>query len=165
MSAKFNQFNLKCRANDQTPGERYVGSEFDRLISGFLLLLCLPIIVLNTLLALIQKKPVFVIQQQEDCLGRVVEFSYFRFGVMKGLGVLGAVFSKRISFCGMPLNIELTANQQTILHRYQHIPPGLLDAINVHQSIGLSTEDKIALLEKQLMRHESTIYYSYSRGG
>jgi N-acetylglucosaminyldiphosphoundecaprenol N-acetyl-beta-D-mannosaminyltransferase len=134
-----NQSNDKC----------YVGCEFNRAISACLLVLCLPIIIVNTLLAVLQKKSVLQPVRQKDCLKRVVEYYHFSSGLMKNIAVLGAVFNKRISLCGMPMNIELTRKNRAVLSYYSYIPAGLFDAITVHQSGGLHTVNKVVLLKNQ----------------
>ena len=151
MSSEFISVKLRNQnlAINQSDDKRYVGCEFNRAISACLLILCLPIIIVNTLLAVLQKKSVLQQIRQKDCLGRVVEYYHFNSGVMKSIAVLGAVFSKRISLCGMPINIKLTSENRAMLSRYRYIPAGLFDALTVHQSGGLHTRDKVVLLEKQ----------------
>ncbi|MFT5813516.1 MAG: exopolysaccharide biosynthesis WecB/TagA/CpsF family protein [Psychroserpens sp.] len=151
MSPKFIQVKFK-RHNveiNQSQDKLYAGCELNRIISACLLVLCLPIIVVNTLLALLQKKSVLQQVRHKDCLNRVVEYYHFSTGVMKNIAALGAVVSKRISLCGMPINIELTSKDKAALSRYSHIQAGFFDAITVHQSGGLRTVDNVVLLEKQ----------------
>ncbi|MFT4995311.1 MAG: exopolysaccharide biosynthesis WecB/TagA/CpsF family protein [Paraglaciecola sp.] len=149
MSAKTIQFTIKNPSTDRVPDKSYAGSELNRSISGLVLILCLPFILVNTLLAIVTKKPVLELVRKKDCLGRVVEYCHFTCGVMKNIAVLGAIFRKRISLCGMPLDIELTNEQRIELLGYSHIPAGLVDAINVRQSGGLSMVNKVVLLKKQ----------------
>ena len=151
MSSKVIPVNLKHHNVELTQSQhkRYAGTELNRAISSCLLVLCLPIMMINTLLALLQNKAVLQQIQQKDCLDRVVKYYHFSSGVMKNIAALGAVFSQRISLCGMPINIELTKSNRAMLSHYRHIPTGLFDAITVHQSGGLHTVDKVVLLEQQ----------------
>ena len=134
---------------NQSDDKHYVGRELNQAISACLLVLCLPIIIVNTLLALFQNKSVLQPVRQIDCLGRAVKYYHFNSGLMRNVASLGAVFSKHISLCGMPINIELTSESRAKLSGYSHIPAGLFDAVTVHQSAGLHTLDKVVLLEKQ----------------
>ncbi|PKH03012.1 glycosyltransferase [Psychromonas sp. MB-3u-54] len=134
---------------NRSQDKRYAGCELNQAISVCLLVLCLPIILVNTLLALIQNKSVLQPVQQKDCLKRVVEYYHFSSGVMKNIAVLEAVFSKRISLCGMPMNIELTRKNRAVLSCYSYIPAGLFDAITIHESSGLHTVNKVVLLKNQ----------------
>jgi exopolysaccharide biosynthesis WecB/TagA/CpsF family protein len=151
MSPKFIQVKFKSHNVEinQSEDKLYAGCELNRVISACLLVLCLPIIAVNTLLALLQKKSVLQQVRHKDCLNRVVEYYHFSSGVMKNIAALGAIVSKRISLCGMPINIELTSKDKAALSRYRHIQAGFFDAITVHQSGGLHTVDKVVLLEKQ----------------
>jgi exopolysaccharide biosynthesis WecB/TagA/CpsF family protein len=51
--------------------------------------------------------------------------------------------------CGMPIDIELTAQQIERLQSYSFIPAGLFDAVTLHQASGLVTIEKYELLEQQ----------------
>jgi N-acetylglucosaminyldiphosphoundecaprenol N-acetyl-beta-D-mannosaminyltransferase len=149
MSTKSIQFGLKGRSTDKSSKQPYAGSGYDRPISAFLLTLFLPIIMINTLLAIVQNKPLLIKLRKKDCLGREIEYCHFSSGVMKNLAALGGIFNRRVSLCGMPLNLELTYKQRAKLRSYNHIPAGLIDAINLRISGGLSAENQVALLHKQ----------------
>jgi N-acetylglucosaminyldiphosphoundecaprenol N-acetyl-beta-D-mannosaminyltransferase len=151
MSSKFIQIMFKPNSVEinQSQNKLYKGCEFNRVISICLLVLCLPIIVVNTVLALLQKKSVLQQVRHQDCLNRVVDYYHFSSGVMKNIAALEAVVSKRISLCGMPIDIELTSKDKAALFHYRHIKAGFFNAITVHQSGGLHTVDKVVLLEKQ----------------
>jgi exopolysaccharide biosynthesis WecB/TagA/CpsF family protein len=149
MSANPFLCNVSSRAVDGIQQQRYLGTEFNRPISACLLVMSLPILILNTCLALAKGKTVFEYSTKQDCLGRHVQYQTFSSGLFKGLPMLWAVMSKRISLCGMPIDIELTAHQIERLQAYSFIPAGLFDALTLHQASGLVTIEKYELLEQQ----------------
>ena len=161
MPVKIKNHNSVIRRLDN---KRYVGCELNRAISVCLLVLCLPIIIINVLLAVLQKKSVLQHLRQKDCLGRVVEYDHFSSGVMRNIASLGAVFNKHISLCGMPINIKLTSKSRAKLSHYRHIPAGLFDAVTVHQSAGLHSIDKVVLLKKQFAGTRSSYLILFLRG-
>jgi len=148
MPAKPFVLHVKSRVID-TQQKYYLGTEFNCLISVCLLLIGLPIIVLNIGLSLVKGKAVFEYFSKQDCLGRPVQYQYFSFGLCRGLPMLWAVLNKRISLCGMPVDIELSKQQSIRLQPYYFIPAGLFDAVTLHQASGLACIEKTVLLEKQ----------------
>ena len=149
MSGKPFLLYVRSRVVDGTEQQRYFGTEFNRPTSACLLLISLPILILNTFIALTKGKSVFEYSLKQDCLGRPVQYQYFSSGILKGLPMLWSVLTKRISLCGMPVDIEMTKQQTERLQAYSFIPAGLFDAVTLHQASGLVTIDKTELLEKQ----------------
>ena len=149
MSGKPFLLYVRSRVVDGTEQQRYFGTEFNRPTSACLLLISLPILILNTFIALTKGKSVFEYSLKQDCLGRPVRYQYFSSGILKGLPMLWSVLTKRISLCGMPVDIEMTKQQTERLQAYSFIPAGLFDAVTLHQASGLVTIDKTELLEKQ----------------
>jgi exopolysaccharide biosynthesis WecB/TagA/CpsF family protein len=149
MSTKPLLLNVRSRVVDDTQQQRYLGTEFNRPISACLLLLSLPIFVLNICLALVKGKEVFEYSKKKDCLGRPVYYQNFSSGVFKGLPMLWAVLTQRISLCGMPVDIKLNKQQTKYLQSYSFIPSGLFDAVTLHQASGLASIEKSELLEQQ----------------
>jgi N-acetylglucosaminyldiphosphoundecaprenol N-acetyl-beta-D-mannosaminyltransferase len=109
----------------------------------------LPVILMNSVLALLCREPILKHYIQHDCLGRTVHFHTFSRGLFTSMPMLWSVFSKRMSLCGMPIDIALDESQKQRLQRYSHIPAGLFDAVTLHQSSGLATTEKSRLLENQ----------------
>jgi N-acetylglucosaminyldiphosphoundecaprenol N-acetyl-beta-D-mannosaminyltransferase len=149
MSGKPFLLNIRNGVVDRTDQQRYLGTELNRPISACLLLMSLPILILNTCMALAKGKVVFEYSLKQDCLGRPVQYQRFSSGVFKSLPMLWGVLTKRISLCGMPVDIELTEEQTELLEPYSFIPAGLFDAVTLHQASGLVTIDKSELLERQ----------------
>jgi exopolysaccharide biosynthesis WecB/TagA/CpsF family protein len=148
MPAKPFVLHVRSRVVD-TQQKRYLGAELNRPICACLLLVSIPIFVLNIGLSLVKGKAVFEYFSKQDCLGRPVQYQYFSSGLFKGLPMLWAVLNKRISLCGMPIDIELSKQQSTRLQPYYFIPAGLFDAVTLHQASGLASIEKTVLLEKQ----------------
>lgn len=149
MSTKPLLLNIRSRVVNDSQQQRYLGSEFNRPLSVCLLLVSLPIFVFNTCLALVKGKAVFEYTQKQDCLGRQVQYQSFSSGMFRGLPMLWAVFTKRISLCGMPIGIQLTKLQTKRLQPYSFIPAGLFDAVTLHQASGLASVEKSVLLKQQ----------------
>jgi exopolysaccharide biosynthesis WecB/TagA/CpsF family protein len=149
MSAKPLLLNVRSRVDDYNQQKRYLGTELNCPISACLLLICLPIFVFNTCLALGKGKAIFEYSKKHDCLGRSVQYQRFSSGLFKGLPMLWAVLTKRISLCGMPVGIELNKQQKVQIKLYSYIPAGLFDAVNLHQAIGLANIEKSVLLKQQ----------------
>ena len=149
MSTKPLLMNVRIRVVDDTQQQRYLGTGFNRPIGACLLLVSLPIFILNTALSLVKGKAVFEYSEKQDCLGRPVKYQTFSSGVIKGLPMLWAVLTQRISLCGMPIDIELNKKQTEYLQPYSFIPAGLFDAVTLHQASGLVSIEKSVLLEQQ----------------
>ena len=149
MSTKPLLLNVRSRVVNDTQQQRYIGTELNRPISACLLLMSLPIFILNTCLALVSGKVVFEFSRKEDCLGRPVQYQRFSSGLFKGLPMLWAVFTQRISFCGMPVGITLSKKEKARVQTYSFIPAGLFDTVTLHQASGLATIKKSVLLEQQ----------------
>jgi len=149
MSTKPLLHNVRSRVVDNAQQQLYLGTEFNRPISACLLVISLPILVLNTCLAFFKGKAVFEYSKKQDCLGRLIHYQSFSSGVFKGLPMLLAVLTKRMSLCGMPVNIQLNPQQIEKLQSYSFIPAGLFDAVTLHQASGLASIEKLVLLEKQ----------------
>lgn len=149
MSGKPFVLYVRSRIVDDNVQQRYFGTEFNRPISACLLFISLPILILNTCVAVLKGKAVFEYSLKQDCLGRPVQYQHFSSGMLKGLPMLWSVLTKRISLCGMPVDIELTKQQAERLEAYSFIPAGLFDAVTLHQASGLVTIERTELLEKQ----------------
>jgi exopolysaccharide biosynthesis WecB/TagA/CpsF family protein len=149
MSGKPFFLYVRSRVVYDTVQQRYLGTEFNRPISACLLLISLPILILNTCVAVLKGKAVFEYSLKQDCLGRPVQYQRFSSGMLKGLPMLWSVLTKRISLCGMPVDIEMTKQQTERLLAYSFIPAGLFDAVTLHQASGLVTIEKTELLEQQ----------------
>jgi exopolysaccharide biosynthesis WecB/TagA/CpsF family protein len=149
MSGKPFFLYVRSRVAYDTVQQRYLGTEFNRPISACLLLISLPILILNTCVAVLKGKAVFEYSLKQDCLGRAVQYQRFSSGMLKGLPMLWRVLTKRISLCGMPVDIEMTKQQTERLLAYSFIPAGLFDAVTLHQASGLVTIEKTELLEQQ----------------
>lgn len=149
MSTKPLLLNVRSRAVDNSQKHHYLGTELNRPISACLLLISLPIFVLNTCLALAKGKAIFEYSKKKDCLGRPVQYQRFSSGLFKGSLMLWAVLTKRISLCGMPIDIKLSKEQKTRLQPYSYISAGLFDAVTLHQASGLASVEKSVLLEQQ----------------
>ncbi|MFT5841154.1 MAG: exopolysaccharide biosynthesis WecB/TagA/CpsF family protein [Flavobacteriales bacterium] len=149
MSTKPLLLNVRSRVVNDCRQQRYIGTELNRPISACLLLISLPIFILNTCLALVRGKVIFEYSKKQDCLGRPVEYQRFSSGLFKDLPMLWAVFSQRISLCGMPVGIKLSEKQKVRLQPYSFIPAGLFDSVTLHKASGLATIGKSALLEQQ----------------
>lgn len=149
MSTKPLLLNVRSRVVDDSLQHRYLGTEFNRPISVCLLLVSLPIFVLNACLALAKGKAIFEYTKKQDCLGRPVHYQSFSSGLFKGLPMLWAVLTKHMSFCGMPVGIQLNKQQTKCIQSYSYIPAGLFDAVTLHQASGLAVIDKLDLLEQQ----------------
>ncbi|MFT5923645.1 MAG: exopolysaccharide biosynthesis WecB/TagA/CpsF family protein [Paraglaciecola sp.] len=149
MSSKPFLFHARSRIVDDTEQQRYLGTEFNRPISACLLLISLPILILDICMAVIKGKAVLEYSLKQDCLGRPVQYQCFSSGILKGLPMLWGVLTKRISLCGMPVDIELSKQQTERLQSYSFIPAGLFDAVTLHQASGLVTIEKSELLKQQ----------------
>jgi exopolysaccharide biosynthesis WecB/TagA/CpsF family protein len=149
MSVKPFLLYVRSHVVDDTVQHRYLGTEFNRPISACLLLISLPILILNTCVALLKGKAVFEYSLKQDCLGRPVQYQRFSSGMLKGLPMLWSVLTNRISLCGMPVDIEMTKQQTRRLQAYYFIPAGLFDAVTLHQASGLVTIEKTELLKQQ----------------
>ena len=141
--------NVRSGDVDETKNKRYLGTGLNYPISACLLLGSLPILIMNTCLALVTGKQVFKYVKKQDCLGRAVEYQTFSSGLFKGLPMLWAVLSKKISLCGMPVGMKLTKIQRERLQPYSFVPAGLVDAVTLHQASGLASVDNAVLLEQQ----------------
>ena len=149
MSTKPLLLNVRSRDVDCNQQKRYLGTELNCPISACLLLISLPILIFNACMAVIKGKPIFDYVSKQDCLGRTVQYQRFSSGFFKGLPMLWAVLTKRISLCGMPVDISLNKKQIECLQSYSFISAGLFDAVTLHQASGLATTEKSELLIKQ----------------
>ncbi|MBL4631694.1 MAG: WecB/TagA/CpsF family glycosyltransferase [Paraglaciecola sp.] len=141
--------NIRSRVVDHAQKKHYLGSEFNGVISLFLLLISLPICLVNICLAFAKGKPIFEYSIKYDCLARNVQILTFSSGLLKGLPMLWEVLNKRISLCGMPVGVKLSKQQRAVIQPYAYICAGLCDAVTLHQASGLTCVDKTVLLEQQ----------------
>lgn len=149
MSTKPLLLNVRSRDVDCNQQKRYLGTELNCPISACLLLISLPILIFNTCIAVIKGKAILDYALKQDCLGRTVQYQQFSSGIFKGLPMLWAVLTKRISLCGMPVDIKLNKQQIERLQSYSFISAGLFDAVTLHQASGLATTEKSELLTQQ----------------
>jgi exopolysaccharide biosynthesis WecB/TagA/CpsF family protein len=140
---------INSRRHDLIRSESYTGLGLNRPIAAILCLLCLPIFLVNSLIGLLRAQPICKQVQTKDCLNRTINFQHFNFGIMKYTAVLWAVLDGRLSFCGLPMDCELDHLKRLNLYKFKYIPPGLIDAVNLHQSSGLAITDEDKLLEQQ----------------
>jgi hypothetical protein len=87
MSTKPLLLNVRSCVVGDTQQQHYLGIEFNRPISACLLLMSLPIVVLNTCLALGKGEAVSEYSKKQDCLGRPVQYQRFSSGLFQGAPV------------------------------------------------------------------------------
>ncbi|MCF2950425.1 WecB/TagA/CpsF family glycosyltransferase [Paraglaciecola aquimarina] len=126
-----------------------VGSKFDRIVSMFLLVIISPLLVCNVLFAKIKNKPILKTVQTKDCLNRMVQHYKFTSGLFKNSLILYAVFRQQLALCGMPIGLTLSQDQKNKLRNYNFILPGLFNAVRLHRSTGLTSQDSVTLLQEQ----------------
>lgn len=128
----------------------YKGTWLNKPIALVLIVICLPVWVINALLALSHRHSLFTYRNKIDALGRKVELRSFQHGVWTGSASLIDIFNKQLSFAGVTVDHSLSiAEQELILHRY-HIPTGLVSLHQVHKLIGLQQQTPFELLKTQL---------------
>lgn len=159
MLNKTAQLTMNRRVSDKPKKTVHIGSVFDRIVSAVLLLVCVPIFILNVIIAKVMSKPVFRKIQLKDCLSRSIQHFEFTSGMLKRGPILWVLFTRKISFCGMPLKLTLSKIQKSQLKRYHHVLPGLYDCASLHQSSGLILDDPVKLLKHQFT-HTLTGYIS-----
>ena len=124
MSTKPLLLNVRSRDVNDTQQQRYIGTELNRPISACLFFISLPIFILNTCLALVNGRAVFEYYKKQDSLDRSSQYQRFSSGLLKSLPMLWAVFTQRISLCGMPVDLEPSKKQKARLQSYSFIPAG-----------------------------------------
>lgn len=128
----------------------YSGVAFNKPLAIIALLVTSPILMINSVLALINRESVLTQVIKIDALGRSCQIREFRFGYCKKLARLLDIITGNISFCGVPLTHTLTISQQKDILSSYNVPAGIISAYDVHRLVGLVEKNKFRLLTQQL---------------
>lgn len=116
-----------------------------------LLLLCLfPVHLLNTIMALVNKKTVLVTHHKIDALGRIIKLYCFSCGYVKNSAVLLNIVTGQLAIVGVSLNHTIDKDAQAHILSNYRLLPGLISLYDLHQSVGLESESPYQLLLQQL---------------
>jgi N-acetylglucosaminyldiphosphoundecaprenol N-acetyl-beta-D-mannosaminyltransferase len=128
----------------------YRGPLIDRPLAFVLILLLLPCLLLNTAIALITKKNVFLFQHKTDALGRTLKLRFFNCGICLKTAVLIDIFLGKIGFCGIPLTHRVSPEIQLAAVKQLKSKAGIFSLYDLHVRTGLTVTSKEQLLEQQL---------------
>ncbi len=137
---------------------------FDQIFSLSLMALAAPVLVCNTLLALMAHQPILTRVHTRDCLNRTVNYYEFSCGLFTKLPILWAIFTKKLRFCGMPMRLKLTVEQQLELSAYHAELPGLVDGVSVQRLTGLKLMPPVESLKKQFSQSRAEYISLLIRG-
>jgi N-acetylglucosaminyldiphosphoundecaprenol N-acetyl-beta-D-mannosaminyltransferase len=122
----------------------------ERTLCGFLFISITPIVIFNSLIALLKGDAVFLLIEKTDALGRKVQVHNFTHGLIKKSALLLDIIHGQLSFLGISMNHSLSLSvQQEILAKYRS-KPGIFSLFDLHKSTGFSVTNKKQLLLKQL---------------
>jgi beta-1,4-glucosyltransferase len=130
--------------------QEYSGTFIDRPIVIVLILMLLPCFLINAMLALITNKSLFSLQHKTDALSRKVMLRNFSCGFFVKTAVLFDIYSRKISFCGVPLTHRLTPDVQFCVMNQIKCKAGIFSLFDLHLKTGLTVMTKEQLLEQQL---------------
>jgi len=130
--------------------QTYSGTYIDRPLALMLILILLPCLLINTLMALITRKNVFSIIRKTDALNRQVILHNFSCGIWTKTAVLYDICLGKISFCGVPLTHSLTPDIQFCVLNQIKCKAGIFSLYDLHLKTGLTVMSKPQLLEQQL---------------
>lgn len=119
-------------------------------IAGFLILLFLPVFLLNSVIALVSRKPIVTATRRLDALGRHRVLRRFSSGIATGSIALVDIFQGRLAFVGVSLNHALPRMQQLLITDMFDTTPGYISLYDVHQAIGIQQATPWQLLHQQL---------------
>lgn len=137
---------------DQEVRNNYLvnASSFNRALAYLFIIVVMPVMLFNSLWAMLKRAPVFSAIRKQDALGRLVVLHYFRYGILKHSGLLLDIAQGRLNFCGVHFSNTLTlAERHTICHHHL-TKAGIFNHFSLHQSSGLIVENEARLLIKQL---------------
>lgn len=123
----------------------YQGSWLGQPIALCLVAICLPIMLLNSLLAWSRRQP--IMHKADAAQPQQTEFSC---GILRSCAGLLRVASGRIALCGIAPSTELSAKQRESLKQRYVVHTALLDACLLHHRTGLAVTHNHTLLEQQL---------------
>lgn len=125
------------------------GVWLDKPIAALGLLALAPVAVINSALALAQRKAVFKHVERDDACGRRVVLTEFSSGILRTHSRLWNVMAGNINLCGFPFEQQLTKREcERLLSRY-NVKPGLTNLVSVREHTGLAIDSKLTALEQQ----------------
>ena len=128
----------------------YSGPLIDRPLAFVLILLLLPCLLLNTVIALMTKKNIFIFQQKTDALGRKLELRLFSCGIWLKTAMLIDICLGKVGFCGIPLTHRVSPEIQVAAVNQLYSKAGIFSLYDLHVRTGLTVTSKEKLLEQQL---------------
>jgi beta-1,4-glucosyltransferase len=128
----------------------YSGPLIDRPLAFVLILLLLPCLLLNTVIALMTKKNIFIFQQKIDALGRKLELRLFSCGIWLKTAMLIDICLGKVGFCGIPLTHRVSPEIQVAAAKQLYSKAGIFSLYDLHVRTGLTVTSKEKLLEQQL---------------
>jgi len=148
MQPENTQIVVSLPVNQPQPRRPYRGSWLGRPIALLLLLLCSPLLISNSLMALCLGRRVLLRpESHNDCQLQGARFST---GLFRNSACLFSLLAGRIALCGISPGSQLTNRQrQQLMQRYA-VKPALLDAAWLHSKTGLAVTNPYQLIEQQL---------------
>ncbi|WP_440873953.1 WecB/TagA/CpsF family glycosyltransferase [Thalassotalea sp. PLHSN55] len=145
--------NQLVSSNSQLDTHRkkiYQGSGFDHVIAVLLLIITLPVMLVNTLIAIVSNAPVFTTIGKTDALGRAITLRHFNKGIFCQSALLLDILQNKLAFCGISLKHQVSFEMQDIVKAQFDCKPALFSLYDLHQQTGLAVQDADELLLKQL---------------
>jgi len=128
----------------------YSGTCIDRPLAILFIFLLLPCFLINTLLALVTRRRVFLMLRKTDALNRQVIIHTFSCGIWLKSAVLFDICLGKISFCGIPITHSLSPDIQFCILNQIRSKAGIFSLYDLHLKTGLTIMSKAQLLEQQL---------------
>lgn len=123
--------------------------KLDKFLSGFLIFLVTPIMIINCLNALLLKRSIITSIYKTDALGHFVKISVFTSGFMKTSATLIDILKGNLSFCGVPLTHKFSPDVQEKINKQYSCNAGICSVFDLHQHTGLAVNDAEKLLLAQ----------------
>jgi beta-1,4-glucosyltransferase len=128
----------------------YRGPLIDRPLAFVLIIVLLPCLLLNTVIALMTKKNIFLFQHKTDALGRKLELRLFSCGIWLKTAILIDICLGKVGFCGIPLTHRVSPEIQLAAVNKLCSKAGIFSLYDLHVRTGLTLTSKEKLLEQQL---------------